>query len=84
MDAVVHGDEPARGGCVLCVAKPGVHQHGDVMVPVQEDERLFPQHNKDSVAQLWQFGEHKQPCPETGHFVLLDEAVRVELDDGWY
>lgn len=72
--AVVHGDEPARRRGVLRVAEPGVHEHGDVVVPVQEDQRLFPQHNEERVAQLGQFGEHKQPCPEAGHFVLLDEA----------
>lgn len=50
--AVVHDDEPPRGGSVFRVAEPGVHEHGDVVVPVQEDERLFPQHNEDRVAQF--------------------------------
>lgn len=77
--AVVHDDEPPRGGSVFRVAEPGVHEHGDVVVPVQEDERLFPQHYEDRVAQFGQFGEHEQPCPEPGHFVLLDEAEGERL-----
>jgi hypothetical protein len=31
-----------------------------MMVPVQEDERLFAQHNEDCVAELRQLGEHKK------------------------
>lgn len=79
--AVVHDDEPPGGGSVFRVAEPGVHQHGDVVVPVQEDQWLFSQHYEDRVAQLGEFGEHKQPCPEPGHFVLLDEAARDREKD---
>lgn len=41
VDTVVHDDEPTRGRRVLCVGKPTVKQHSDVVVPVQEDERLL-------------------------------------------
>lgn len=44
--AVVHDDEPARGRRVLGVREPGVDEYGDVMVPVQEDQRLFAQHDE--------------------------------------
>lgn len=55
VDAIVHHDEPPGGGRVFRVAEPGVHQHGDVVVPVQEDQRLLAQHNEDCVAQFGQF-----------------------------
>uniref|UniRef100_A0A2M4B2Y9 Putative secreted protein n=1 Tax=Anopheles triannulatus TaxID=58253 RepID=A0A2M4B2Y9_9DIPT len=42
VDAVVHHDEPPGGSGVLGVREPRVHQHRDVVVPVQKDERLFP------------------------------------------
>lgn len=74
VDTVVHHDEPARRGRVFRVAEPGVHQHRDVVVPVQEDQRLLAQHNEDRVAQLGQLGEHEQPCPEARHFVLLNKT----------
>jgi len=38
---VVHDDEPPGGRCELHIREPRVQQHGDVMVPVQEDERLL-------------------------------------------
>lgn len=41
MDAVVHNNEPARRGRVLREREPGVEQHSDVVVPVEEDERLL-------------------------------------------
>lgn len=72
--AVVHDDEPARGRRVLGVREPRVDQHGDVVVPVQEDQRLLAQHNEQRVAQLGQLGEHKQPRPEAAHAIRFDEA----------
>lgn len=52
MDTVVHDDEPARRRRVLGVREPGVEEHGDVMVPVEEDQRLLTQHYEHGVAQL--------------------------------
>lgn len=49
---VVHHDEPPRGRRELVVREPRVQQHGDVMVPVQEDQWLFAQHDEYGVAQL--------------------------------
>jgi len=46
VNGVIHDDEPSTRGWVLGVAVPGVHQGGEVMVPVQEDELLFPQHDE--------------------------------------
>lgn len=50
--AVIHDDEPARRGGVLGVGEPRIHQHSDVVVPVQEDQRLLTQNDEDRVAQL--------------------------------
>lgn len=41
VNTIVHDDEPAGWGGVLGVWEPWVHQHGDVVVPVQEDQRLL-------------------------------------------
>jgi len=72
--AVVHDDVPAGGRRVLCIGEPGVQQHGDVVVPVQEDEGLFAQHDEHCVAQLGQLGQHKQERPAAGHTVMFDKA----------
>uniref|UniRef100_A0A1E1WP72 Uncharacterized protein n=1 Tax=Pectinophora gossypiella TaxID=13191 RepID=A0A1E1WP72_PECGO len=78
VDAVVHDDEPARGGGVLGEGVPGVQQHGDVVVPVQEDEGFLAQHYEHRVAQLRQLREDEHPRPEAGHFVLLDKAWHTD------
>lgn len=49
MHTIVHNDEPARRGRVLREGVPGVEQDGDVVVPVQEDERLLAQHYEHRV-----------------------------------
>ncbi len=48
--AVVHGHEPAAAGHHVFVGVPGVQQHGDVVVPVQEEQLLLPQHDERRVA----------------------------------
>jgi len=58
---VVHDDEPPGGRCELHVREPRVQQHGDVMVPVQEDERLFPEHDEYRVTEFGKLGQHEQP-----------------------
>lgn len=74
MNTVVHDNEPPRRGGVLGEGVPGVEQDGDVMVPVQKDERFLAQHYEHRVAQLRQLGEDEHPRPEAWHFILLDEA----------
>ena len=49
VDQVVHGHEPSAAGHHVFVGVPGVEQHGDVVVPVEEDELLFPQDDEESV-----------------------------------
>jgi len=46
-----------------------------VVVPMQEDERLFAQNDEDGVAQFWNFGQDEHGGPESRHFVLDDEAA---------
>lgn len=50
--AVVHDDEPTCGRGVLGVREPGVDEHGYVMVPVEEDQRLFAKYDEKCVAQF--------------------------------
>lgn len=53
MHTVIHDDKPARRGGVLRKRVPSVQQHGDVVIPVQEDQRLLAQHDEHRVSQLW-------------------------------
>lgn len=78
MHTVVHDDEPPRRRGVLREGEPGVQQHGDVVVPVQEDERLLAQHNEHRVPELRQLRQHEHHRPEAGHFVLLNETGKRE------
>lgn len=75
---IIHHDEPPSAGRVLREAEPGVEQHGDVVVPVQEDERLLAQHDEHRVAELRQLGQHEHPRPEAGDLVRFDEAGSEE------
>lgn len=43
---VIHGHEPAPTSHLVFVGIPGVNQHGDVVIPVQEDKPLFAQYNE--------------------------------------
>lgn len=64
MYKVVHDDEPSCGSDVVPVRVPGIEKDGQVMVPVEEDERLFTQNDKRSVTELDDLREHKRPRPE--------------------
>lgn len=44
--AIVHGHEPTTPGYHVLVGVPGVQEHSDVVVPVQEDQLLLPQNNE--------------------------------------
>lgn len=76
---IVHDNEPASGRGIFGVREPSVNQHGDVMVPVQKDERLLPQHNEQRVAKLGQLRKHKQPRPEATNAILLDVTGKKKL-----
>ena len=67
MNDVVHHHEPATWGSVVCVAVPHVQQDSDVMVPVQENQRLFAQNDEDSIPELINFGQSEQTGPEAGY-----------------
>lgn len=69
---VVHNNEPPGRRRELVVREPRVQQHGDMMVPVQKDQRLFAEHDKYGVTQFGQFGQHEQPGPETGYRVVFN------------
>lgn len=49
MHSVIHGHEPATTGNLVFVGIPGVHQHGNVMIPVQEDQPLLTQDDEYGV-----------------------------------
>ncbi|CAI6351665.1 unnamed protein product [Macrosiphum euphorbiae] len=72
---VVHDDEPPGGRRELHVREPRVQQHGDVMIPVQEDERLLAEHDEYRVTEFGQLGQHEQPRPEPRHRVILNVAA---------
>ena len=78
MNNEVHDDEPAGGGGVLAEGVPAVDEDGDVVVPVEEDQLLLPQHDEDGVPQLGHLGQHEHPRPEPAHSVVLDEAGDAE------
>ena len=48
--SIVHGHEPAAACHHVFVGVPGVEQHGDVVVPVQEEQLLLPQDHESCVA----------------------------------
>lgn len=50
------------------------------MIPVQEDEWLFAQHNENGVAQFRHFGQDEHGGPKSGHFVILDIAVEFKTN----
>lgn len=59
---------------MLPIAIPGEDKNGDVMIPMQEDQILFAQHNEQSVTKFRDFGQSEHPSPETGDHTLFDIA----------
>lgn len=47
--AEIHGHEPAAAGHHVLVGEPGVEQHRDVVVPVEEEQLLLPEHDEGGV-----------------------------------
>jgi len=72
---VVHDNEPPGGRRELRVREPRVHQHGHVMVPVEEDERFLAQHHEYGIAQFGQLGQDEHERPEPGHLVIYEIAT---------
>ena len=66
VDSVVHHHEVAARAQVGGVGVPHIDERGDVVVPVQENQLLFSQHNKQGVAQLVDFGDGEHEGPEAG------------------
>lgn len=63
---------------MIGVAVPDVYQHSDMVVPVQEDQLLFPKHNEECIPELVYFGDGEHESPETGHaFEVGGYTIRV-------
>ncbi len=76
MDKVVHACEPSARRAVIMIAVPAVHQHGRMMIPVEEYELLLAQHYEHGVHKLDKLAHHKQKRPEAGHAI----GIRVVAD----
>lgn len=77
MNSVVHHHEPAAGTSVVCVAVPHVNHDADVMVPVQEDQRLFAQHDENRVAEFVHLRYNKHVRPERCRPVKVGRAAQT-------
>ena len=53
---------------------PGVEEDGDMVVPVQEDERLLPENDEDGVSQLGHLAQGEHPVPKSTHSVIQETA----------
>lgn len=73
MDSVVGCDVEPVSGQRTEVGEADTEENSCVMVPVEEDEFLFPQHDEESVAEFDEFGSHVEESPET------IDAVRVGI-----
>ena len=52
MDGVVHDAKDNSRGCLGDIAVPAIGQNRNVVVPVQQDEGLFVNENKEGVNQF--------------------------------
>jgi len=75
VNQVVHAHEPASCRNVVGVGVPGVQEDSHVVVPVQEDERLLPEHDEHGVAQLRHLGQREHPVPEAAHAVVQETSA---------
>jgi len=66
MDCIVHGAKDDTRGRILQVGNPAVDQHGNVMVPVKEDERFLVYNNEERIKQF-----------ATGKRVRLSSHIRT-------
>jgi len=74
VDEVVHRHEPSSAGGELAEAVEDIHEHRQVVIPMEKYQLLFPQDDEHGVPQLWHLGQGEEPSPEAAHFVLLHEA----------
>ena len=57
---------------------PGEEQDSHMVVPVQEDQWLLPQHDENCVAELRHLGHGEEIAPEGRHCVVLNKAVEEQ------
>lgn len=75
VDDEVHHYEPASSGDQLTVAVGAVAEHGQVVVPMQEDQGLLAQNDEHSVSQLDELGIHHDEGPEGAG--ILQEVIGI-------
>mmetsp|Transcript_923 Transcript_923/g.3868 ORF Transcript_923/g.3868 Transcript_923/m.3868 type:complete len:214 (+) Transcript_923:1128-1769(+) len=73
MHGIVHRHEVQARGGLGAVGQPAVQQHGDVVVPVQEDQALLAEHDEERVHQLGDLGVDEQRGPQA----LAAQAVHA-------
>ena len=73
----VDGGEHAPWPDGIHQAVPAEPQHGDVVVPVQEDQLLFLQHHKHRVTKLKHLGQGEQKRPRANVIKILARADHV-------
>mmetsp|Transcript_21401 Transcript_21401/g.46478 ORF Transcript_21401/g.46478 Transcript_21401/m.46478 type:complete len:159 (-) Transcript_21401:428-904(-) len=66
MDGVVHHNEKEARGGGISVRKPAVEEDGNVMIPMQKDERLLMDDNEECVEQFGEFTQNKELNPKAG------------------
>ena len=67
----IHGGEPAAARAAVLVADEAEYEHGGVMVPVEEDERLLPQHDEHGVEELEELAQHEPVAPGARYAVQV-------------
>ena len=75
----VYSDAPACQRDEFLVGEGHVHERDQVVVPVQEDELLFPQHNEERVAQLVGLRECVQHHPEARGTLVEGRVTHGEM-----
>lgn len=80
VDGVVHGDEEEAGAGLGGVRVPAEKEDGDVVVPVEEDEVLFPCDDEEGVNELGDLREDEELYPEaTGAITEANLGVLAEV-----
>mmetsp|Transcript_15757 Transcript_15757/g.34031 ORF Transcript_15757/g.34031 Transcript_15757/m.34031 type:complete len:326 (-) Transcript_15757:102-1079(-) len=65
VDTVVHDDEEETTGRSGHIGMPAVKKDGDMMIPMEEDERLLVNDNEESVKQLGKLAQNEQLHPKS-------------------
>jgi hypothetical protein len=66
MDQEVHTNVPTTRRDVFRVRVPSEEEDSNVMIPVKEDQILFPEDDEDSISQFGNLRKNKEPSPVTG------------------